>query len=89
MWGKNIRQPKLFFLLICLSINDYQAKASRYRKELTQLKNGNHKSKPNITFTKTEKKVHKHKINGKHPTEKRKEERKNIKLTGKKGLKWH
>ena len=33
-------------------------------------KQGNHKSKPNITFAKTEKKFN-HKINGNHPAQKR------------------
>ena len=36
---------------------DYKAKGSRYSKGLTYFKKqGNHKSKPNTTFTKTEKK---------------------------------
>ena len=43
--------------MMCLSLCDYQAKISRYRKGLTYFKKqGNHKSKPNIAFTKTEKK---------------------------------
>ena len=29
-----------------------------------------------------------HKINGNYPTQKRKEEKRNIELTGKQGLKW-
>ena len=40
-----------------------------------------------ITFTKIKRKVHKHKIKGHHPTKKRKEQRRNIKSTGKQGLK--
>ena len=40
---------------------DYQAKASRYRKGMIK-KQGNHKSKVNITFTKTEKKSTQHKV---------------------------
>ena len=36
---------------------------------------GNHKSKLNITFRKTERKVPKHKINGNHPTQKRRKEK--------------
>ena len=44
--------------MMCLKLYDHQAKASRYRKGLTYLKKqGNHKSKPNITFTKTKKKI--------------------------------
>ena len=39
---------------MCLSLYDYQAIARKYEKALPYLK-GNHKSKPNITFTKTEK----------------------------------
>ena len=66
------------------SLYDYQAKVSRYRKGLTYLKKqGNHKSKPNTTFTKTEKKILKHKINGNHPTKQGKEEKRNIESTGK------
>ena len=73
--------------MICLSLYDYQTKVSRYRKLLTYLKKqGNHKSQANITFTKTEKKNNKYKINGNHPTKKRKEKR-NIESTGKQGLK--
>ena len=60
------------------SLYDYQAKVSRYGKGLTYLKKqGNHKSKPNTTFTKTEKKILKHKINGNHPTKQGKEEKRN------------
>ena len=40
-------------------------------------KQGNHKSKANITFTKTKGKVYNHKINGCHPTKKRNEQRRN------------
>ena len=50
-------------------------------------KQGNHKSKLNVTFTKTEKKILKHKINGNDPTKKRKEEERNIESAGKQGLK--
>ena len=48
-----VRKARNFFLGgMCLSLYDYQAKASRYIHE----KQDNHKSKPNITFTKTKKK---------------------------------
>ena len=40
-------------------------------------KQGNHKSKPNITFAKTEKKFN-HKINGNHPAQKRIKEKHRI-----------
>ena len=57
MWGRKLRKQSIFFLIMCLSLYDYQGKASRYRKGLTYLKNkDNHKSQPNITFTKTKKK---------------------------------
>ena len=34
MWGSKVRKYRLFFffLIMCLSLYDYQAKASRYRK---------------------------------------------------------
>ena len=51
-------------------------------------KQGNHKSKPNITFINTKRRGHKHKIKGNHPTRKRKEQRRDIESTGKQGLKW-
>ena len=58
MWGREVSKYRFFFfiLMMCLSLYDYQDKARRYRKGLTYLKKSNHKSKPNITFTKTEKK---------------------------------
>ena len=49
MWG---RKENIDFFPI-MSLCNYQAEASRYRKGLTQ---GNQKLKPNITFTKTKKK---------------------------------
>ena len=78
MWGRKVRKYRFlwFILILCLSLYDYQAKASRFRRGLTYLKKkGNHKSKPNITFTKTENIyfILKYKINGNHPTKKRKE----------------
>ena len=52
-------------------------------------KQGDHKSKPNIIFTKNlKRKILEHKINGNHPTQKRKEEKRNIESNGKQGLKW-
>ena len=40
MWGRKVRKSRLFFFFrMCLSLYDYQAKASRYRKGLTYLKN--------------------------------------------------
>ena len=86
MWARDVIKNRFFFLflMMCLSLYDYQDKVSRYRKGLTYLKKqGNHKSKPNTTFTKTEKKILKHKINGNHPTKQGKEEKRNIESTGK------
>ena len=37
--GKEVRKSRLFFKIICLSLYDSQAKASRYKKGLTYLKN--------------------------------------------------
>ena len=54
MWGRRVRKCRFF--LIYLSLYDYQSKASRYRKRLTYLKKGNHKSKTHNRFTKTKKK---------------------------------
>ena len=39
MWGRKVRKDRFFFLIMCLSLYDYQDKASRYRKGLTYLKN--------------------------------------------------
>ena len=42
MWAREVRKNRIFFFLIlmmCLGKYDYQAKASRYRKGLTYLKN--------------------------------------------------
>ena len=52
---------------MCLSLYDYQAKESRYRKELTYLKK---------TGQQQNKKVPKCKINGNHPTKKKKKKKK-------------
>ena len=75
--------------MICFGIYDYQAKASRYRKGLTYLKNSaTTKQNRTLHSQKLKRKVLKHKINGNHPTQKRKEEKGNIESTGKQGLKW-
>ena len=39
MWERRVRKCRFFFSRRCLSLLDYQSKASRYRKELTYLKN--------------------------------------------------
>ena len=72
--GKKIQT--LFFLYIyimCLSLYDYQAKASRYRKGLTYLKNrATANQNQTLHPQKLKRKVFKHKINGKHPSKKKK-----------------
>ena len=71
---------------MCLSLYDYQAKASRYRKDLTCLKNRATANQiQTLHSQKLKRKVLKHKINGNHPTQKRKEEKRNIESTGKQG----
>ena len=76
--------------MICLSLYDYQSKVRRNNMELTYLKNRATTNQNQILLSqKLKKKVHKHKINGNHPTKKRKEETRNIKSPGKQGLKWH
>ena len=75
--------------MMCLSLYDCQAKASRYRTGLTCLKNRATINQNQILHSqKLKRKVLKHKINGNHPTQKREEEKRNIELTGEQGLKW-
>ena len=38
MWGRKVRKS-LFFFRMCLSLCDYEVKASKHRRELTRLKN--------------------------------------------------
>ena len=75
MWGRKVRKSRQSFPRMCLSLYDYQAKASRYRKGLTYLK---HRATTNQNQTlhsqKLKRKVLKHKTNGNHPTKKRKKE---------------
>ena len=74
VWGRKVRKYHFFLLIMCLSLYDYQAKASRYRKGLTYLKN---RATTNHNWTlhsqKLKRKVLKHKINGNHPTKRKKE----------------
>ena len=75
--------------MMCLRLYDYQAKASRYRKGLMCLKNRATTSQNQTLHSQKLKiKILEHKINGNHPTQKRKEEKRNIESTGKQGLKW-
>ena len=72
--------------MMCMSLYDYQAKASKYRKGLTCLKNRATKNQNQTLHSqKLKRKVLKHKINGNRPTTTTK---KNIESTGKQGLKW-
>ena len=72
---------------MCLSLYDYQAKAIRYRRGLAYLKNGTITNLNQTVYSKKLKgRGHKHNIKGNHPTKKRKEQRRNIKSTGKQGL---
>ena len=66
--GKESKKIKTFFL----SLYDYQAKASRYRKGLIYLKNTSTTDQNQTLHSPKLKKVHKHKINGNHPTKKKK-----------------
>ena len=68
---------------MCLS---YQAKASRYKKGLTYLKNRVITNQNQTIHSQKLKRGHNHKIKGNHPTKKVKEQRRNIKSTGKQGL---
>ena len=57
--------------MICLSLYDYQAKASRYRKGLMCFKNrATTNQNQTLHSQKRKRKVHRHKINVKHPIEK-------------------
>ena len=88
MWGRKVRKSRLLFFSMCLSLYDYQAKASRYRKWLTYLKNrATTNQNQTIQSQKLKRREHRHNIKGKHPTKKRKEQRSNIESTGKQGLK--
>ena len=63
---------------MCLSLYDYQAKASKYRKGLTYLeKRATINQKQILHSQKLKRKGQKHKIKGNHPTKKRKEQRRN------------
>ena len=90
MWGRKVRKSILFFFFFrCLSLYDCQAKASTYRKRLRYLKNrATTNQKQTLHSQKLKRKVHEYKsmkINGNHPTKKRKEQRRNIESTRKQG----
>ena len=73
--------------MMCLSLYDYQAKASRYRKGLTHLKNRatTNQNQTLHSQKKMKRKILKQKIIGDHPTKKRKEEWRTIESTGTRG----
>ena len=68
MWGRKVRKYRFFFfiLMMCLSLYDYQAKASRYKKGLTYLKNTATEIKTKQDSHKNKRRGHKHKIKGKN-----------------------
>ena len=75
---------------MCLSLYDYQSKASRYRNGLIYLKN---KVTTNQKHTKDSQKSKRtqayYKIKpSNHKRKKKKEQRRNTKSTGRQGLKW-
>ena len=73
---------------MCLSLDDYQAEVSRYKKGSTYLKNrATTNQNQTLHPQKLKRRGHKHKIIGNHPT-KKKEEKRYIESTGKQGLKW-
>ena len=87
IWGRKVRKYRFFFvLMMCLSLYDYQAKASRYRKGLTYLKN-KATTNQNQTFHSQElkRKVLEHKMENIQP---KKEKKRNIESSGKQGVKW-
>ena len=68
-----------FIFMMCLSLYAYQAKVSRYRKGLKCLKNrATTNQNRTLQSQKQKRKVLKHKINGNHQTQKRKEEKQRI-----------
>ena len=73
MYERKVRKSRLFFSRRCLSPCDYQAKASRYRKGLTYLKNkATTKQKQILYPQKLKRRGQKHKVNENHPTKQQK-----------------
>jgi len=72
--GRKVRKYRFFFIFrMCLNIYDSQAKASRYRKGLTYLKNRESTNQNRTLHSqKLKRKIFEHKINGNHPTKKKK-----------------
>ena len=83
MW-RRVRMCRFFTSRMCLSLYDYQSKASRYRKGLTYLKNrATTNQKPTTDSPNPKRREHKH--NGQKEKQKKGRE---IKSTGKQSLKW-
>ena len=62
MWENKVRKSRLFFRM-CLSLYDYQAQESRYRKGLTYWKNRETTNqKQTVHSQKLKRRGHKHKI---------------------------
>lgn len=72
--GEGKKENTDFFLIMSLSLYNYQSKASRYRKGLTYLKNRATTSQnQRLHSQKLKRKVHKNKLNRNNPTKNRKE----------------
>ena len=67
------------------NLYDYQAKASKYRKGLTYLKNSSTTNKNQTIHSQKLKRGNKHKIKG---NKQKREQRRNTESTRKQGLKW-
>ena len=80
-----VKKSRLFFFSrMCLILCDYQAKASKYRKGLTCLKNrATTNQNQTIHPQKLKRRGHGHKIKAKHPTKKGKEQIINTESSGK------
>ena len=73
MWGRKVQKYSLcFFLIMCLNLYDYEAKASRCRKGLTYLKiSATINQNQTYHSRKLKRKVLKHKINGNQQAKKK------------------
>ena len=89
MWGRKLRKYRFFFYLNDVSEPIWLSGKSKLKQEGVNVlkKIGQPQIKTKYYIHKNWK-VLKHKINGNHPTQKRKEEKRNIESTGKQGLKW-
>ena len=73
---------------MCLSLYDYQAKTSRYRKGLTYLKNrATTNQNQTLHSQKLQRRGHKRKIKGNHPVQEIKKSE--TESAGEECLKWH